>query len=69
MQVAERAGVHLETGCNTGSCGICEVEHPHACHFPLLEEKEGLHPSVYSSKHSILGPIPLGLGCLQCMII
>ncbi|KAK9902122.1 hypothetical protein WJX75_005173 [Coccomyxa subellipsoidea] len=25
-QVAERAGVHLETGCNTGSCGICEVE-------------------------------------------
>ncbi|BDA48199.1 hypothetical protein COCOBI_11-4590 [Coccomyxa sp. Obi] len=26
MHVAERAGVHLETGCNTGSCGICEVE-------------------------------------------
>ncbi|CAL8466036.1 g5572 [Coccomyxa elongata] len=26
IQVAERAGVHIETGCNTGSCGICEVE-------------------------------------------
>ena len=25
MQVAERAGVVIETGCNTGSCGICEV--------------------------------------------
>ncbi len=24
-QVAERAGVHLDFGCNTGSCGICEV--------------------------------------------
>ncbi|KAK9821986.1 hypothetical protein WJX81_003036 [Elliptochloris bilobata] len=25
LQVAERAGVQIPSGCNSGSCGICEV--------------------------------------------
>ncbi len=51
-QVAERAGVNIPSGCNSGSCGTCE-----ACNFrclpfflakALLSQRFGTHSSPLS---------------------
>ena len=50
IQVAERAGVCIETGCNSGSCGICEVS---CCRLHPLCTAEIAHTSHPKVVHLI----------------
>lgn len=49
--MAERAGVHIDTGCNTGSCGICEVN----CLQPVLDRDPDLC-SQFSQRTDTVSP-------------